>query len=645
MAKKSKDFKKTVKKLKDAQIEAMEANLGGYTAEEKKVYDTIKEAVSALPAEQVIQGEVPIPEMVKVEMPKAKDESLSKVINKLKKDIEEVKKELKEKEKEQKPKKEPKATATKVKDVAEDEDDENFEEEDSNKIKAYKFANKIRRYTIGDLVAENIIEGKGIKDSIKGAISAKTKASITDMKMLFDPMNIAEKVVGRGGAAIFGKLTGAHQSELEYFGAKYRRNRPSLMRAITGFGGKVGPSPSTATKVDSTDMGDSTVVLGKIYSLMTKNREEDVKARELENDKKQDEFDLKEKRHKELLAALSKLTGAPIASGDVGGGEDSGGGLLAGIAGAGVLGAAKRFLKGGAKGAAGAAEGLAEGAAKSATKVSKFLESAKGILKFLEKIPGLSVIAAGASLIYDVKTAIDKHEAGEISDQELRKEIIGSLGGAIGGLGGAELGGLLGGAIGSVVPGAGTLVGGILGGTAGFFGGEKLGSYAAEKMFDYFSSGKDAEPPADPQAAADKLSEKGSEKSAPAAAPSGGGGGSMPTAAPVSASPQSSGAPASAPAAAPSSSPASAPVKASATPSPNAGQQLNSKTKENQSMKMDNQLSKGKTTVVNNTKSGGGGKKTLSYVDPDDTSKLPLPNIRNKESTYERVVYYNTRVV
>jgi hypothetical protein len=665
MAKKSKDFRKTIDKLKEAQIQSVEQNLMGYTAAEKKVYDNIKKAVEALPAEQVIKGDVPIPEMVKLEMPNEKDESLSKIIKKLEKDLNEVKEELKDLE-QQDIKNESKPTATKVEEVDKKEpssdnkkvkkeeeepssDNKKVKKEeeepssDNKKVKEYKFADKIRRYSVGDLIAENIIQGKSIKDSIKGAIGTKTQATFTDIKKKFDPLNIAKSVGGRGASAIFGKILGRDQSELEYFSSRYRRKSSRASQ--------IGDEKTnTATKISKGGVelgGNSTAILGDIYAFMQKNREDDIKQRELENDKKQEEYDLKEKRHKELLAALAKLTGAPI--GSTAKSEPGGGGIidtvldtLGGMFGVGALKklASKGLnaLKGGAKTAIGSAEGLVEGAAKSATKVSKFLESAKGVLKFLEKIPGLSLIAAGAALIYDVKTAIDKNEAGEISDQELRKEIIGAVGGGLGGLGGAEVGGLLGGSIGSVVPGAGTLVGGILGGAAGFFGGEKLGKYAAEKMFDYFASGKDADPPADPQGAADGL-KKEETKTTPAAATAP----AMPTATTVPSQSGGGSTPASTPGSAPSSM--SSPTSVVPTPTPNAGQKLNASTQMNQSMKLDNAIPKNKTSVVNNTSVAGQGRKGLSYADPEDTSKLPMGNIRNKDPTYERVTLYNTRVV
>lgn len=617
MAKKSKEFKKTIESLKQSQIQSVEQNLMGYSKVEKQVYDNIQKAVMALPAEKVLQGEVPISEMVKLELPDTKDESLSKLVFDLQKRITEVQEELKNVEL----KSDEKPTATRI--------DTEEEFDDSNKIKNYKFADKIRKYSIGDLIAENVIEGKSIKSSITSAISAKTKATFTDIKKSFDPLNIAKRVSGRGGAAILGKLLGRDRSELEYFGERYRRkgNRASQ------FGG-----PVTATKISKLgsqskgNYGAIVAILKSIYNFLEKNRNEDVRLREEEDSKKQDEFDLKEKRHKELLEAISKLTGAPIGV-TVTKDDSSGGGLLdglSGVLGGTLLGKLGTKLRGKFPGkvAAGVTEGAIEGAAKTATKVSRLLEGAKSILRFLEKIPGLSLIAAGAALLWDVKNAIERHESGEIDEQQLKKEIITAIGGGLGGLGGAEVGGLLGGAVGSVVPGAGTLVGGILGGAAGFFGGEKLGKVVAEKMFDFFASGKEVEPPSDPKLAGEALSSQSTKAQSytPTATP-------VPPTSPIS----------SASTSASNSPPPAMPAKNSSTaapiPSSNAGAKLNQATQSNQVMKLDSATSGG-TTVINNTSAGKGG--DSSGI---ENSKQPLPSVRNKESTFERLIYNSTRVV
>ena len=348
----------------------------------------------------------------------------------------------------------------KKKSKAKNNDDFEEEDTDNERVKAYKQADKIDKKSFSELIAEKVVGGEGVGKSIKSSISDKTKAFGTGIKKKFDPVNIAKSVGGSGAAAIVGKKLGRDQSELEYHtGIKAEKKDTAK---------PVAESASRVEGIDKVESGSSmTTVLSQIYDFMAKNREEDKLAKEQAKSKEEDERAEKEKRHKELLAALAGITGAPI-NGSATKEDDDGilGGIINILEGALGLGVLKKFagkawskIRGVAKGGAEAAEVAGKGAAETAsvvgkeagvagkavgkvaetaTKASKMLEGAKGVLKFLNKIPGLSLIASGAALIMDVKSAIDRHEAGEISDQQLKKEITGALGSALGGLGGAE---------------------------------------------------------------------------------------------------------------------------------------------------------------------------------------------------------------
>jgi len=629
-----------------------------------------------------------------------------------------------------------------------------IESDDNEKVRQYKIAAKNEDKTVEDHYEDRRNQGQGVLKSVGGGISDKLKNFATGLKEEWNPLNISRNIAGRGAAKKVGKFLGKDESEIRHFTEtdeeKEQRlkekeetekatkvKKPTKGKKTTE---KVTPTkestvsinkPETATQttpnnsvvpqkaIEETDSSTTaskvkssattknlTGILTEIYGFLKKNREEDITEREEEKSVEEDAKLLKEIRHKELIEALKGLSGdSQEGTAKKEKPEESGGGILETL---GSLLGAKKLIKGGAKGAAegaskGAAKGAvgaAEGVAKSATKVSKFLEGAKGVLKFLQKIPGLSMIAAGATLIWDVKNAIDAHEAGQLDDMGLKKQITKSLGGALGGLGGAEIGGLLGGALGSVIPGAGTLVGGILGGAAGFFGGEKLGEMAAEKAFDFFAGGQEKDPPDNPAKEADKLKKEGSKPTtsaagpAPAAptgspatggkpAPAGGGGSSaspatggkpadsiggggtppaggtggagagggeskpsMPTASPMGAgggTPGAAGGASSGAApATPSASTPAAPATATPAPPPPpaAGGALASMTQQNQSMKLDAATEPPTTTVNNNTIAAPSNNKPAV-----DTSKAPLPAVRNKEPTFERLVYYSTRVV
>jgi lysozyme len=208
------------------------------------------------------------------------------------------------------------------------------------------------------------------------------------------------------------------------------------------------------------------------------------------------------------LGLLSKLGMGAAAAGAAATGV--GAGLGATTAGAAAAGAAATGAAAAGTSAAGGAAALEKAAAKAApaaTKgASKVLATAKNVLKFLKKVPGLSLLASGAALIMQISNAIDAHEKGEINDAKLHSVIAGAVGGALGGVGGAELVGVLGASVGTMIfPGVGTFVGGLLGSTAGFFAGEGIGQAAGEKLWSFFE--KNTEAPADAIKAAEKAKE------------------------------------------------------------------------------------------------------------------------------------------
>ena len=78
-------------------------------------------------------------------------------------------------------------------------------------------------------------------------------------------------------------------------------------------------------------------------------------------------------------------------------------------------------------------------------------------------------------------------------------------------------------------------------------------------------------------------------------------------------------------------------TSAAPTNSPNMGTQLTQSIQQNQTMKMDAKVAEAAPTVVNNNSS--------SSSQQTQQNKGPMPPVRNKESTIERLVYYSTRVV
>ena len=153
----------------------------------------------------------------------------------------------------------------------------------------YKEAGKIRKSSFGSLLAEQ--EG-GLGQSFKKALSLKTKAKMSGIKESFDPMNIAKFMTGGSNLApaIIGKLTGRSKEDVAHFtGAK--------AKSVGG---------DTATRIGSLEHDNSMMdVLMKIYTFMQKTHDDEKKLREEKNQFSEENALEKQKRHNELIKALT----------------------------------------------------------------------------------------------------------------------------------------------------------------------------------------------------------------------------------------------------------------------------------------------------------------------------------------------------
>jgi hypothetical protein len=152
----------------------------------------------------------------------------------------------------------------------------------------YAEAKNIRGQSFSSMMTNKLLGGEGVGSSLKATISEKTKAKMTGIKETFDPMNIAKFMTGGSklGAAIAGKVLGRSQEDMQYFAG----------------GGK----GSTATKIDSLEKDNALVeMLLKIYTFMKDTSDTHKKDKEKENNRKEEIELEKERRHKELIKALS----------------------------------------------------------------------------------------------------------------------------------------------------------------------------------------------------------------------------------------------------------------------------------------------------------------------------------------------------
>jgi hypothetical protein len=169
----------------------------------------------------------------------------------------------------------------------------------------YQQARRIRKSNFSDMVLDQLAQkDTGIVSAIGKTISLRSQARIKGIKEKFDPLNVIRFMTGgsRFVPALFGKLTGRSQRDIDYFTGRTKSviggyNTADKLKKLPGEGDTAGINEQ----------------LSKIYSFLKNSREEDIRLRELEKNSAEEIESEKQRRHKEFLAALTgtKFT-APV---------------------------------------------------------------------------------------------------------------------------------------------------------------------------------------------------------------------------------------------------------------------------------------------------------------------------------------------
>ena len=183
----------------------------------------------------------------------------------------------------------------------------------------YQKARRIRGTKITDLLADQLLYEPSIMKSIGKTISLKTQSGIKGIKEKFDPLNIAKFLTGGSklAPALLGRLTGRDVRDIEYFTG---RNRPLRVGAGRSTASRIGPVPGQGGDIQGINEQ-----LLKIYKFLKSSSDQDIKRKEKEQNFAEEKQLESERRHKELIDALEKLTGKKTATplednGDEGGG-------------------------------------------------------------------------------------------------------------------------------------------------------------------------------------------------------------------------------------------------------------------------------------------------------------------------------------
>jgi len=163
----------------------------------------------------------------------------------------------------------------------------------------YQQARSVRKAKFSDILLDQLAQSdRSVLGAVGKTISMKGQARIKGIKEKFDPLNIIRFMTmgSRFGPALFGKMTGRNQKDIDYFTGRTKsvvgtRNTADRLKKVGGAGDSEGINQQ----------------LAKIFSFLQNNREEDIKLKQLAKNSEEEIALEKGKRHKELLDTLQKL--------------------------------------------------------------------------------------------------------------------------------------------------------------------------------------------------------------------------------------------------------------------------------------------------------------------------------------------------
>lgn len=159
----------------------------------------------------------------------------------------------------------------------------------------YQSASKLRKKSLYDVVAENLITGKDVPSALKKSISIKMAAAAKGFIEKMDPLNITKFLTGsKATTALVGRMSGRSRSDISYFtGIKYKKSKGK---------GRSNIGPGKVVPVRSGDT--STDILAKILNFSQKNYETEKVNYEIEKREREEQYREDEIRHKKLMDAI-----------------------------------------------------------------------------------------------------------------------------------------------------------------------------------------------------------------------------------------------------------------------------------------------------------------------------------------------------
>lgn len=165
----------------------------------------------------------------------------------------------------------------------------------------YQQAKRIRKTGLMGVFADQLMYEKSVGTAIKKTVSLKTRAAVKGVTQYLDPLNIAKMLTFGSalGPALLGHFMKRDVRDIQYFTG---RLKPIHERNKTA---------SKISKVPGGEGSDGALnpILRKMYKLMSNTHEENVKRRQLSKNREEENQLEDERRHQQLIKALSNLTG------------------------------------------------------------------------------------------------------------------------------------------------------------------------------------------------------------------------------------------------------------------------------------------------------------------------------------------------
>lgn len=213
-----------------------------------------------------------------------------------------------------------------------------MKEFDKSRASQYRDAQILKNTSIFELVRRNLRDNQSGGGALKSAISDKFKGRVTRFKEKFDPLNIASMLVGRNALAttVLGRAMGRSSQDIDYFSNRKGKKGSFIGNTFWGalsllvgkrkdeedddpYHTKIGSGNQRPVQRDDA-IAD---VFAKVYNALDRMFEQEKVFKEIHENFREEQHLEEERRHKELIEALTgqKPTASPVE-------KKEGGGLL-----------------------------------------------------------------------------------------------------------------------------------------------------------------------------------------------------------------------------------------------------------------------------------------------------------------------------